>query len=163
MSEPLRQRTPRVRDKAHLAFVGQQPCCICGAPPRSAAAHIRMGDERHGKRDTGMQEKPSDRWVVPLCDPTYSPGKGRWCHQGSKDSQHAGNERAFWDRVGLDPCAIATTLWAASGGQDRVDATETRRTRRPPAKPMKRKAPQAKARNKRAWPKRAFPQGRGFR
>lgn len=155
MTEP-RQRDPRVRDKKHLEFVGQQPCCVCGWPGRNAAAHVKMADQARGKRSVGMAEKPSDRWTVPLCDPAFSPGKGVWCHQGSPLSQHSGSESAFWDRVGLDPLEIATSLWRASGAEERHAAAEPRR----PAK--KTKARPRPDRAKRAWPKRSFPKSRGF-
>jgi len=156
MTEPLRQRQPRVRDKAHLQFVASQPCCVCGWPGPNAAAHIRMALPAYGKRDTGKAEKPSDRWTTPLCDPAKSPGKGRWCHQGSPLSQHSGSESAFWERVGLDPGEIATTLWAASGAESRHEEPGFRRSGKP------RKARPRPDKVKRAWPKQAFPKGRKF-
>lgn len=156
MTEPLRQRDPRVRDPKHLAFVRSRPCCVCGWPGPNAAAHIRMACQAVGKRDTGKAEKPSDRWTVPLCDPYFSPGKGRWCHKDAPDAQHSGSESAFWRRVGLDPFEIADNLWTESGAANRPHDPEPRR----PAK--KRKARPRPDRVKRAWPKRPFPPSKGF-
>ena len=94
----LRQREPRQHDKRHLDFVRQQPCCICGDNTSTEAAHIRTGSIMHGKRSTGMQEKPSDKWTVPLC------GKHH------REQHAAGNEVAWWAGHGKDPFMIAITL-----------------------------------------------------
>lgn len=108
----LRQREPRVKCPAFLAFVRREPCCACGASP-SQAAHVRMGCPAIGKRNAGIGEKPSDRWCVPLC---------RWCHLDSHQSQHNVGERVFWRNARLDPFELATKLWqrfeAAKGGFD---------------------------------------------
>ena len=96
----LRQRQPRIEDPRFLDFVREQPCCVCGG--QAEAAHVRMASEAHGKRSTGMAEKPDDRWSVPLC-PT--------CHRDDVRSQHAVGEVEFWSRVGLDPFEIAEGLY----------------------------------------------------
>ena len=85
----MRQRQPRVKDPKRLAAVQLMPCCICGATDVEAA-HIRMGSIEHGKRQTGMGERPDDRWTVPLCVAHHR-------------EQHTMSERAFWGRYGLDP------------------------------------------------------------
>jgi hypothetical protein len=54
------------------------------------------------KRHTGLGEKPSDKWTVPLC---------RSCHA----DQHKNNERLWWKKREIDPLMVATLLWAASG------------------------------------------------
>jgi hypothetical protein len=96
----LRQRQPREKNERHLAFVRTLPCCLCGAI-NVDAAHIRVGSINHEKRSTGMGEKPSDRWVVPLCRP---------CHT----EQHAaGDELRFWASKGIDPFMMAMTLRAS--------------------------------------------------
>ncbi len=89
----------RQRDENHLHRIRQLPCLTCGGPSPDAA-HIRYSDLRLGKRATGMGEKPSDWFVVPLCRP---------CHS----KQHAGNERAFWERRGINPIVIAQALYLA--------------------------------------------------
>lgn len=61
-----------------------------------------MACPERGKRSTGMGERPSDRWAVPLCPD---------CHLDGPDAQHKGSERAFWDRAGVDPFEVAAQLW----------------------------------------------------
>lgn len=97
-------KTPRVEDAKHLAFIRTLPCVITGTSPVEAC-HIRYADRQHGKRETGGAEKPSDCWVVPMC-----PQKHR--------EQHSMNERAFWDRYGIDPLEVARQLFAATGDNE---------------------------------------------
>ncbi len=103
MPDELRQRQPRVEDKAFLAFVRTRRCCSCGAPPPSHAAHIRMACRERGKRETGKGERPSDRYATPMC---------QTCHLDGPGAQHKGPEAAFWRRVGVDPFAVAAALYA---------------------------------------------------
>ena len=104
MADDLRQREPRVEDKAFLAFVRTHRCAACGAPPPNHAAHIRMACPALGKRSVGTAEKPDDRWAVGLC---------RECHQDGPQAQHKGSEAAFWRRVRVDPFAVAQALYEA--------------------------------------------------
>ena len=97
------QRQPRERDNGHLAFIRRLPCASCGAPGPSDAAHLRLADIARGKRYTGKAEKPSDRWVTPLCRP---------CHE----RQHSGSEAAFWSALNIDPIALCIRLYAESTG-----------------------------------------------
>ncbi len=125
----LRQRSPRLHDAAHLAFVRAQPCCIRGCTRPAEAAHLRMACEARGKPPTGMQEKPDDKWTTPLCF---------YHHRIGIDSQHANNEADWWAMRGLDPFAIALKLWTQSGGEARaampaaVKAPRKIKTRKPP-------------------------------
>lgn len=94
----LREREPRVKDEKHLRFIRSLPCCICGDNTSTEAAHLRVGSIGHGKPHTGMAEKPSDRWVLPLCNRHHR-------------EQHAtGDELKFWDFHGIDPFMLALTL-----------------------------------------------------
>jgi hypothetical protein len=93
MADELRQRQPRIRDEAHLNFIRSQPCCICGTSPVEAA-HLRVGSIGNGKLPSGMAEKPSDKWTLPLCPRHHR-------------EQHSMNEREFWARHGKDPFALA--------------------------------------------------------
>lgn len=97
----LTWRRPRLRDKAYLAFVATQRCCVCGRQPVHVA-HVRMACPARGKRHVGMGEKPDDRWCVPLC-----PG----CHLYDTSAQHKGGEAAFWDRHGINPFDVAEKLY----------------------------------------------------
>jgi hypothetical protein len=93
MDEP-NFRTPREHDDAYLKFIAQQPCCICGDNTTVEAAHLRVGSINGGKRETGMAEKSSDKWALPLC--------GRHHRE-----QHSMNERVFWASYGIDPFALS--------------------------------------------------------
>jgi DNA recombination protein Rad52 len=86
----------RIRDKAHLAYVANEPCLVCGRRP-AQAHHIRFAQPR------ALGLKVSDEFTVPLCN-------------GHHDSLHnTGDERAWWARHGiLDPLQMANRLWAAS-------------------------------------------------
>lgn len=105
----MRFRQPREKDERHLEFVRSLCCVSCDDPTSVEAAHLRAGNLKYGKRHTGMQEKPSDRWTLPLCSR---------CHH---QDQHAGSETEFWERIGIDPWILAMTLFGCSG--DYVAAT----------------------------------------
>lgn len=99
------QRQPRVKDARYLGFLHELPCVICGARVVEAA-HIRFADPERGKPYTGKAEKPSDKWALPLCS---------YDHREGPDAQHRSNERAWWDRQGIDPIALCEALYAISG------------------------------------------------
>jgi hypothetical protein len=101
---PGKRKRPREHDDGHLRFIRTLPCLITGTRPVEAC-HIRYADPRYGKRETGMSEKPSDKYVVPL-----SPEKHR--------EQHSMNEREFWEKHRIDPLAVATALWANTGDDE---------------------------------------------
>jgi hypothetical protein len=82
----------RERDREHLKFVAAQPCLICGRAP-SDPHHIKFAEQR------AMGRRVSDRFTVPIC---------RLHH---RELHRRGNERAWWQRQGIDPLAIAATLW----------------------------------------------------
>jgi hypothetical protein len=85
----------RERDRDHLRFVASQPCVVCGRAP-SDPHHIKFAEQR------AMGRKVSDRFTVPIC---------RLHH---RQLHRRGNERAWWQREGIDPLAIAASLWAAT-------------------------------------------------
>jgi hypothetical protein len=90
----LRQREPRIKDNKHLDFIRSLPCCI-----DTEAAHIRTASLEHGKQHTGMAEKPSDKWALPLCNRHHR-------------EQHSMNEMDFWKCHGINPFILAMTLKA---------------------------------------------------
>lgn len=92
----LRQRQPRERDERHLNHIRSLPCCICGGID-TEAAHIRTASLANGKLHTGMAEKPSDKWTLPLCNAHHR-------------EQHTMNEMTFWKKYGIDPFMLALTL-----------------------------------------------------
>jgi hypothetical protein len=89
-------RKSRVYDDDYLAWIRQQPCCLCGDNVHVEAAHLRVGSIVDGKVYTGMGQKSSDRWALPLC--------GRHHRE-----QHTMNEREFWASYGINPFALAMT------------------------------------------------------
>jgi hypothetical protein len=97
----LRQRQPRKKDARHLDFIRSLPCCVCGGID-TEAAHLRVGSIEHGKRNTGMAEKPNDAWCLPLCNRHH------------REQHAAGNELKFWDKYSIDPFLLAIMLNAHS-------------------------------------------------
>jgi hypothetical protein len=85
----------RLRDKAHLKFVGSQPCLICARSPADAH-HLKFTQSR------AMGRKVSDEFTVPLC---------RTHH---RDNHNFGDEVAWWERRAIDPVATARMLWIST-------------------------------------------------
>ena len=103
----LRQRQPRETDAKFLAFIRTLPCCVCGRSPVHAA-HIRSGSKEYNKRPTGLGERASDCWALPVC---------LYCHMDDNDSIHRAGEAIFWQRIGIDPFALAIRLYADFKGE----------------------------------------------
>ena len=82
----------RYRDKAHLRYVAQQPCLLCGRKP-SDPHHLRFLQPR------ALGRKASDEFSVPLCRIHH-----RLVHR-------VGNEAAWWKDAGIDPANAARKLW----------------------------------------------------
>lgn len=114
----LRQRTPRVVDKAFLAFVRDHRCLRCGTLPPVQAAHLRAASQAHGKRETGKGEKPSDQWAVPLCAD---------CHLDAPDALHKVGEERFFRALNVDPFAYARMLYSAFLASDSVSKVRPRK------------------------------------
>jgi len=82
----------RYRDKAHLRYVAQQACLLCGRKP-SDPHHLRHLQPR------ALGRKASDEFAVPLCRIHH-----RLVHR-------VGNEAAWWRDAGIDPAKAARKLW----------------------------------------------------
>ncbi len=82
----------RYRGEAHLKFVASQPCLICGRLP-SDPHRLRFAQKR------ALGRKVSDEFTVPLC---------RLHH---RELHRSGDERAWWNRAGIDSVKIARKLW----------------------------------------------------
>jgi hypothetical protein len=82
----------RIRDREHVRFVAQQTCLVCGRQPCDAH-HLRFAQSR------ALARKVSDEFTVPLCR-----GHHRELHRH-------GDETAWWQKLGLDPTAVARALW----------------------------------------------------
>lgn len=61
-----------------------------------------MPSAKHGKRETGMGEKPSDQWAIPLCPQ---------CHRDAPWALHRVGEKAFFRRLKGDPFVLCNALW----------------------------------------------------
>ena len=97
---------PRYRQTSakHLAFIRSLPCAVSGSRGDIEAAHIRMASPRHAKPETGMQQKPDDKWTVPL---------SAFQHRGP-GGQHDHDEATWWKDRGIDPIELAMALWSIS-------------------------------------------------
>lgn len=103
------QRRPREHNAPYMGFIAALPCAVCMAGGRVVhgvhVAHLRAGSELHGKRATGMQEKPSDQWTLPLCPPHHV--------NGPKSQHHFGDEVGFWAQFNIDPFELSLALQEA--------------------------------------------------
>jgi hypothetical protein len=98
-------KRPRVKNEKHLKFIRGLPCICCGNNIETQACHVRMDDARADKRSVGLQEKPDDVWVLPMCGVHHA-------------AQHDIGERNFWDFGVLDPIFVCLALWRVSGDQE---------------------------------------------
>lgn len=108
ISPTRRQKKPRMKDDAHLAWIRGLPCLISGTRKRVEAAHIRYADPAFGKPETGMGHKSSDCWVVPLESDQHA-------------DQHKHGEREWWQSKGIDPVPVALALYMASGDDEAAE------------------------------------------
>jgi hypothetical protein len=95
----------RYRNRAHLRYVAQQACLVCGRKP-SDPHHLRHVQPR------ALGRKASDEFAVPLCRSHH-----RAVHRAS-------NEQKWWQAAGIDPVKIARKLWRhtrVNEGQIRPD------------------------------------------
>lgn len=109
-SGQVRQRDPRIRDKAFLGFVAQLPCvsCVCrghSQRTRTEVCHVKVSFPEAGWRAFGHSEKSHDKGrTVPLCSE---------CHRTGPAAQHAnlgGDERHFWKELAVYPPALCSAL-----------------------------------------------------
>lgn len=102
--EQTKIKRPRQKAEGHLAFIRTLPCLVTGRHGVDPA-HIRMKSDLYEKRQTGMAEKPHDKWAVPLCREEH-------------DRQHSMSEEAYWRSVGIDPLFVAALLWLNTGDSE---------------------------------------------
>lgn len=104
----MNQRAPREHDPAYLGWIAKLPCAACLARGKITwgvhVAHLRAKSLEHGKRETGMQEKPGDMWTTPLC-PSH--------HVNGNKSQHHMGEEVFWADLGINPFDLCLSLNSA--------------------------------------------------
>lgn len=101
------RRRDRQRDERHLEFVRSLFCVSCRDDTSVEAAHLRAASIMYAKRQTGMGEKPDDRWTLPLCSR---------CHR----LQHKGHELGFWNTRGINPFALCLVLHSISGDHEQA-------------------------------------------
>jgi len=107
----LRERRPRVRDNAYLAWIRRLPCLatarsLCLMVYGCDAAHIRTGYPEAGWSYTGKAQKPDDVRAAPLT-------------RASHTIQHSMSEAKFWTDLNLYPPAVCERLRAAyEAGED---------------------------------------------
>ena len=102
----------RHRNKEHLRFVAKQPCLVCGRK-HSDPHHLGFMQPR------ALGRRVSDEFVVPLC---------RIHH---REVHRAGDERAWWQRAGIDPVGVARTLWSRTRLNEGEAPIEVRQLGRP--------------------------------
>ena len=113
-----KQKRPRVEDVQHLKFIRTLHCCICGKPDPDPA-HIRSANAIYGKRETGGQEKASDKWTVPLCREHHDEQHAAIDRAGPKGRETA--ELVWWASKGIDPFGLALALHSATGDDEIAD------------------------------------------
>ena len=91
---PIRKELRR-RNKAHIAFVGAQPCLVCQRFPCDAH-HLKFAQPR------ALGRKVSDEFTVPLC------------REHHNDLHRHGNEMAWWANLQIAPLETARELWQAT-------------------------------------------------
>ena len=94
--KPKRMGRDRLEAPKHLAYVRDQPCCVCGAIP-SVPHHLLRADPKRG-----AGRKAGDQYVVPLCDPHH-----RKLHLD-------GNEPRYLAQFCVDGASLAAKLWSES-------------------------------------------------
>lgn len=86
-----------VRSEAYLKTVRGRQCLAC-MRPEASAHHLTFAQER------GMSLRTGDNWAVPLC------------HRCHMDLHRTGDERTWWDMIGVDPLVWARSNWEKFNG-----------------------------------------------
>lgn len=100
------KKAPQLRSPSHLQWVRGHECAIAGrheCKGRIQAAHVRNGT------DGGMGVKPSDCFVIPLCEAAHE-----W--------QHFIGEQAFELATGIKMRGVADALWRVSPHRRKAEA-----------------------------------------
>ncbi|GAB4351332.1 MAG: DUF968 domain-containing protein [Oricola sp.] len=103
------KKTAPVKRDSYKRWIATLPCVITKSYGVQVA-HLSFSRPELGHLGRGKQTKASDRWVLPLAVALH-------------EEQHAGSEREFWRRYGIDPhiaCLVLFGIWSDYGR----DATE---------------------------------------
>lgn len=102
----------REHDTEYMGAIAKLPCLACMARGTITwgvhVAHLRAASPEHGKPYTAKGRKPSDRWTLPLCPPHHT-GDSRKV----RETQHDGDEVAFWQIFGINPFEACLELGTA--------------------------------------------------
>lgn len=104
--EPPRRRPKKRSD--YLSFLHKLPCIVTGRYGVEAA-HVSYKNAMHGHFGRGKGTKAPDRFALPLCPEEHA-------------AQHAMNEREYWQSKGINPHALANTLWGLFSDYDEAEA-----------------------------------------
>lgn len=105
-AEPPKRRPKKRGD--YLSFLHELPCVVTGRMGVQAA-HLSYKSTMHGHFGRGKGTKAPDRFALPLCPEEHA-------------AQHAMNERAYWEAKGIDPHALANTLFGLWNDYDEPEA-----------------------------------------
>jgi hypothetical protein len=86
----------RIRSKAHMSYVASQPCIVC-MWQYVQVHHLTCSPDPKAR---GL--KAGDNWTLPMCADDHTALHAR------------GDERAFWQALGIDPLQAAERLWLES-------------------------------------------------
>ena len=107
--EPPRKRP--AKRAGYIAWLHTLPCCVTGQSGVQAA-HLSYASPWHGHYGRAKGTKAPDRFALPLCDAEHR-------------RQHAMNEKAYWEGVGINPHELALTLFGLFNDYDEHEATES--------------------------------------
>lgn len=93
----MQKPPPPIRDKKHLAWLHELPCCISGSTVNVVAHHLLRTPEK------AMGRKSGDNHTIPLASHIHMA-----LHRD-------GNETRFLKQYGIDGPALARRLWEVSG------------------------------------------------
>jgi hypothetical protein len=106
--EPPRKRP--AKRAGYIAWLHTLPCCVTGQAGVQAA-HLSYASPWHGHYGRAKGTKAPDRFALPLCDAEHR-------------RQHAMNEEAYWQGVGINPHELALTVFGLFNDYDEHEATK---------------------------------------
>jgi hypothetical protein len=106
--KPSAQERREGNSKDHLELVRQLPSCVSGVAGPCDPHHLKSGP---AKAERGVQQKATDRWVVPLKR-----------HEHDELERIASRYEELWfkERGVDDVVELAAALWANTGDLERM-------------------------------------------
>ena len=99
-------RQTKRKDKAHLAYVAQQPCCISGHWPVVVHHLMERFPDKIGRRDY--------KYTIPLAPEFHNNARG--VHGSERNDKTISVEKDFLNRHGVNGGELAAKLWSESHG-----------------------------------------------